>query len=83
MAGTTSIAGRIVVVQESRFRLVTDDGRGYLFTLAKNANIDATELRRLRARDTPVRVSYVGRPGLDSCVARRVVTEWASGRVGQ
>ncbi len=83
MVETMVVAGRIIVVQEMRFRLVTDDGRGYLFTLAKNANVDTTELRRLHARDTPVRVSYVGQPGLDSCVAKRVVTEWASGPVVQ
>ncbi len=70
---STSVAGRIIVIQEMRFRIVTHDGRGYLFTLAKNANVDTTELRRLHARDTAVRVTYVGQPGLDTCVARRVV----------
>jgi hypothetical protein len=79
MLKTMTIAGRIIVVQEMRFRIVTDDGRGYLFTLARNANVDTTELRRLHARDTPVRVTYAGQPGLDSCVAKRVVTEWARG----
>ncbi len=83
MAETSTVTGRIIVVQEMRFRVVTADGRGYLFTLAKNANVDTTELRRLHARDIPVRVSYVGQPGLDTCVAKRVVTEWASGPVGQ
>lgn len=73
MAETSTVAGRIIVVQEMRFRIVTDDGRGYLFTLAKNANVDTTELRRLHRRDTQVRVSYIGQPGLDSGVARRVV----------
>jgi len=72
MAETLTVAGRIIVVQEMRFRIVTADGRGYLFTLAKNANVDTTELRRLHARDTPVRITYVGVPGLDSCVAKRV-----------
>ena len=72
MAETETITGRIIVVQETRFRLVTEDGRGFLFTLARNANVDTTELRRLHARDTPVRVSYEGVPGLDSCVAKRV-----------
>lgn len=74
MTETITIAGRIIVVQEMRFRIVTDDGRGYLFTLARNANADTTELRRLHTRDTAVRVTYVGQPGLDTCVARRVVS---------
>jgi len=74
MAETLTVAGRIIVVQEMRFRIVTADGRGYLFTLARNANVDTTELRRLHERDTPVRISYVGQPGLDTCVARRVVS---------
>ena len=74
MAATETIAGRIIVVQEMRFRLVTEDGRGFLFTLARNANIDTAELRRLHARDIPVVVSYTGVPGLDSCVATRVVS---------
>jgi len=83
MVETMVVAGRIIVVQEMRFRIVTADGRGFLFTLARNANVDTTELRRLHARDTPVSVTYVGQPGLDTCVARRVVTKWASGRVGE
>ncbi len=74
MAETKTVAGRIIVVQEMRFRLVTEAGLGYLFTLARNANVDTTELRRLHARNTPVRVSYEGVPGLDSCVAKRVVS---------
>lgn len=69
---TTTIAGRIIVVQEMRFRLVTDDGRGFLFTLSKRANVGPTELQRWRAHDTTVRVTYEGQPGLDSGVARRV-----------
>ena len=73
MTETETIAGRIIVVQEMRFRIVTEDGRGYLFTLAKNANIDTTELRRLHTRDTLVCVSYEGVPGLASCVAKRVM----------
>jgi hypothetical protein len=70
----STVTGRIIVVQEMRFRIVTDDGRGFLFTLARNANVGAGELHRLHARDAPVRIIYAGEPGLDTCVAKRVVS---------
>jgi hypothetical protein len=64
--------GRITVVQETRFRFTTVDGRGFLFILAHDANLTPDALCRLRDRGDPVTVQYSGQPGLASCVAHRV-----------
>jgi hypothetical protein len=74
MAATTRQAqsGRITIVQESRFRLTAEDGRGYLFILARGANVGADDLCRLQARDARVTVTYSGTPGLASCVAHAI-----------
>ncbi len=69
-----SVSGRITIVQEQRFRLVNGDGRGYLFTLARDADVDAAHLRRLRDANTSVIVEYEGEPNLESGIARRVMT---------
>jgi hypothetical protein len=62
-------SGRITIVQESRFRLTADDGRGFLFILARGANVGADDLCRLQASGARVTVAYSGTPGLASCVA--------------
>lgn len=67
-----TVAGRIIAIQEGRFRLLTSDGRGFLFTLAHNANIDTLTLSQWHERDLPVCVTYRGEPGLESCVARTI-----------
>jgi hypothetical protein len=69
-----SATGRITQVQEERFRLIEPDGRGFLFTLAHNANVSAEDLHSLLRRGTEVRVHYEGEPDLDSAVARTVKT---------
>ena len=71
------VVGRITIVQEDRIRLVTDDGRGYLFVVRKRAaRID--ELEQWRDQAIPVRVRYSGTPDAGAVVecvhgaARRV-----------
>lgn len=66
------VQGQIIVVQEMRFRLMTDDGRGFLFTLAHGATVDTVELNRWQRGANTVCVAYCGKPGLDSCVAHAV-----------
>ena len=61
--------GYITVVQEQRFRLVTDDGRGLLLTLARNARVDGHTLQELHNSRTHVRVEYEGEPNMASGVA--------------
>jgi hypothetical protein len=72
VAGTHEVIGRITIVQEERFRLVTPDGRSLLLTLAHSANVDPADLHRFRQGGAAVRVVYDGAPDLDSGSARRV-----------
>jgi hypothetical protein len=71
--------GYIILVQEQRFRLVTDAGRGLLLTLARDAGSSAGDLRRWHQTNTRVRVSYEGEPNLESGVTRLVRPVSASG----
>jgi hypothetical protein len=71
--GTSStVTGHITVVQERRFLLVTDDGRGCQLTLAHDAPLDTDDLRRFRQDGTHVFVEYGGEPGLASGVAHAI-----------
>ena len=64
--------GRLVVVQEERFRLRRDDGRVLLLTLAHDATVDILDLERLERTGTLVDVSYEGQPNTESGVAHVV-----------
>jgi hypothetical protein len=71
MSATSRLArGHISIVQEERFTLVTDDGQGYRFTLAHDANIEASELQRLCSERAHVVIRFAGDPNLDSGVAQ-------------
>lgn len=70
--GTRQTRGRIVVVQEQRFRLATDEGVNLLLTLARSASVDQAQLCRFRDLGTPVVVAYRGQPNLASGVALKV-----------
>jgi len=72
MSPTNTVQGRIIAVQEMRFRILTADGRGFLFTLSHRARADTSDLHRWHRYDSAVRVTYSGQPGLDSGVARAV-----------
>jgi hypothetical protein len=63
------VRGRLIQVQEQRFRLALDDGPAYLLTLAHDARAD---LQALLRSGTRVVVEYEGEPGLSSGVAHRV-----------
>jgi hypothetical protein len=67
-----AVTGHITVVQEQRFRVVSEAGQGFLFTLAKDAGLDGSDLRRLHDERQQVVVEYTGEPGLASGVARSV-----------
>ena len=69
---TLSVAGRITIVQEQRFRLQSDAGQGLLFTLARGASASAADLRRFHAAGTHVVVEYTGEPNLASGGAQAV-----------
>ena len=60
--------GIILVVQETRFRLLTDDGRGLVFLLAHDAPLEPQHLPGLTYRR--VCVDYDDSPGLIAGIAR-------------
>lgn len=64
--------GRITIIQEQRFRLVTDDGRGFLLTLSYKAPLELNDLTRLQRTHTRVLVEYTGEPNLTSGIAHRI-----------
>jgi hypothetical protein len=64
--------GRITIVQEQRFRLVTASGQGLMLTLAHNASVGAGDLSYFRDSQTPVVVAYEGQPGMSSGVAHTI-----------
>jgi hypothetical protein len=66
------VRGRVIQVQEQRFRLALDDGPAYLLTLAHDAPIEAARLHDFVRSGAPVVVEYEGEPGLVSGVAHRV-----------
>ena len=65
-------AGRLVAVQEQRFRLRTDDGQVVLLTLARDARLDGAKLAELYRRRARVAVAYSGQPNLTGGVAHAV-----------
>jgi hypothetical protein len=63
-----SIIGTVLLVQESRFRLLTEDGRGETFLLSHAAPIEPQDLTPLAGRR--VRVRYERAPRLLAFIAR-------------
>lgn len=72
MQPTSTVQGRIIAVQEMRFRLLTVDGRGFLLTLSHRAHADTSDLHRWHQDNNVVQVTYSGEPGLDSGIARAI-----------
>jgi len=66
------MAGRIIIVQEERFRLLNNTGQGFLFSLSHAARITQQDLQRWHAADTPVTVHYQGEPNLASGIAHEI-----------
>ena len=66
--------GRIIAVQEQRFRLLTVHGQGLLLTLAHNAGAEMQTLRQMQTSGAWVEVEYSGAPNLASGVAHRVTS---------
>jgi hypothetical protein len=61
--------GYITVVQEQRFRLVTDTGQGLLLTLAHDAPLDGNDLQNIHDANLHVVVEYEGEPNRETGVA--------------
>ncbi len=71
--------GRVVVVQEERFRLKTDDGAVLLLTLKHDAAGDAVDFEHDVETAAHVAVGYEGEPNLESGVAHWVRRHPANG----
>ncbi|MCA1647321.1 MAG: hypothetical protein LC797_18305 [Chloroflexi bacterium] len=67
------VVGRIIAVQEQRFRLLTDEGQVYGLTLSRGSRLDASVLSRLHADQARVTVEYSGESNLTGGVARNVL----------
>ncbi len=67
-----TVRGRLLLIQEERFRILGDGGQSYLFTLAHNATPDISVLERWHDDDARVIVEYEGEPNLESGVAHSV-----------
>jgi hypothetical protein len=64
-----TIKGKIVAIQEERFRLMSPEGQGYLLTLAKHTATGARDLAYWHETGALVEVAYSGQPHLDTAVA--------------
>ncbi len=66
------VTGRIVAVQEERFRLMTEDGRTLLLTLPTFSRVGPDDLKRWHESQRRVRASYTGEPNVVSGVVRSI-----------
>lgn len=66
-------SGTIAVVQEQRFRLITDEGQGLLLTLSHKARANPNDLWRYHREAAYVLVDYTGEPNMETGVATAVV----------
>ena len=67
------ITGRVLAVQEQRFRLLTEGGQVYLLTLAHDAPLRQTDLCDFQERNVEVSVDFQGEPNFSGGVARNVL----------
>ncbi|MGH7108904.1 MAG: hypothetical protein ACREFK_00605 [Stellaceae bacterium] len=65
-----TVEGVVTLVQEGRFKLVTDGGCVLHFVLAHNAALEPEDLPTLVERQTRVRVAYSRPDHLVAAVAR-------------
>lgn len=77
MTARSTVQGKIIGLQESRLRLISTTGQGYLLTLSPFANVTTDNLRSWLQAGTIVTISYQGEPGLASGVARRIEPDGA------
>jgi hypothetical protein len=67
-----TVQGKIAIVQEQRFRLMSDGGQTLLFTLAESAPLEGSDLQRFHQQGARVQVEYAGEPNVNTGVAYRV-----------
>lgn len=67
------VSGRIVSLQEQRFRLLTDTGQVFLLTLSRHAPLDSEKLAELHRAQAHLQVHFTGEPNLSGGVAQNVL----------
>jgi hypothetical protein len=70
MDDVQTLTGRLLMVQESRFRIATIKGQVYLFTLAGSSSKNETDLLDFFESKIPVVIEYQGEPGFDTGIAQ-------------
>ncbi len=75
-----TVSGVITLVQEQRFKLVSDDGRTRLFVVARDAPVDGRDLQPLQRSQARVTVRYDDAADLIAGIAHDVVPASAAGR---
>jgi len=66
------LAGYVTVVQEQRFRLLTDNGRACLFTLGRKSSLQPAALRRIQKSRSRIWIDYSGEPNTASAVVHEI-----------
>lgn len=67
------VSGRILSLQEQRFRLLTDSGQVFLLTLSRHAPLDSDRLAELHRGQAHVQVQFTGEPNLSGGLAQNVL----------
>lgn len=64
------VRGRITIVQEDRFRLEDEHGRGFLFTLSRKSGASMNDLHLWHRARATVQVRYDGPPDLGAAAIK-------------
>jgi hypothetical protein len=72
VAEEKEITGRIILVQEERFRMVDSRGRSFLFDLSHRAPVTNEDLISWSKAKTWLVVEYEGEPEMESGIAHSV-----------
>ncbi|RJR55175.1 MAG: hypothetical protein C4576_00150 [Desulfobacteraceae bacterium] len=69
--GNKTLEGRIELIQEERFRLITKAGRAYLLDLAHDSPTTVDDLQEWYRSGAIIRVEYEGEPNQESGIAHQ------------
>jgi hypothetical protein len=70
LPGEGRLSGVITIIQEDRFRLEDERGRGYLFTLSWRSGVASEDLFGWSGRKATVTVDYQGAPDIGAVATR-------------
>ncbi|MDW7772641.1 MAG: hypothetical protein SCH71_07090 [Desulfobulbaceae bacterium] len=73
MSGMQTVTGRLLMVQESRFRIAAAGGRVFLLTLSHSADADETDLLDYFESNTPLVVKFRGEPNAGSGIVESII----------